>query len=91
MKEALVFNSSFEVIVTFSTNKRVTQPKSSLTVADTSTQERYPYSGQSFDGCRYTTCPIEGSKALTYAHPITVLDTVSTTKVYITHNFDRET
>jgi len=81
------FKRSYEIEVTFKSSIKVQRPRAALEAIELSNEEvkaelgtyvkpkgySYAYSGQSFDACRYTRCPIRPDVLSTYTYPFRTL------------------
>ncbi|WWD20977.1 hypothetical protein CI109_105457 [Kwoniella shandongensis] len=63
--------NNYTITLTYVSPLNATQPRSNLSARDRTSSEgseRFPYPGQSFDGCKYTTCPIVAQESSTFTY-----------------------
>ncbi|CAD6570218.1 MAG: hypothetical protein CYPHOPRED_003818 [Cyphobasidiales sp. Tagirdzhanova-0007] len=64
------FGNDYVISLEYTPLVSADQPRTSLEARDDSVDpsKRYPYSGQSFDACEYTTCPVQGGVSSMYTY-----------------------
>lgn len=76
--------SLYEIAITFTSFLDVASPRAGLQASEDIDEAEvgfpahgYSYSGQSFDACKYTSCPVRKNKLSTYTYPFFVYHSVS--------------
>ncbi|WVR09230.1 hypothetical protein IAU60_006294 [Kwoniella sp. DSM 27419] len=72
--------SNYTISLTYVPPFNSSQPRSNLLARDRTQSsgtgsDKFPYPGQSFDGCEYTTCPIIGQESSVYTYTFETLNT----------------
>ncbi|KAL8277684.1 hypothetical protein RQP46_009957 [Phenoliferia psychrophenolica] len=75
------FGANYTISVNFTSAISTTRPRSTVLARDDTVVPslRYPYSGQSFDGCTYTSCPIVANISQVYTYTMNTLLSMSAT------------
>ncbi|KAM0748213.1 hypothetical protein T439DRAFT_292042 [Meredithblackwellia eburnea MCA 4105] len=72
------FGVNYTISVNFTSFVNTTAPRSTILARDDTVVPtvRYPYSGQTFDGCAYTGCPITANIPQVYNYTMSTLKSV---------------
>ncbi|RSH95443.1 hypothetical protein EHS25_000535 [Saitozyma podzolica] len=69
----------YTINITYTPDLAATSPRSGLAAHDATESygaDSYAYSGQSFNGCEYTACPVVAAKESEYTYEFVTLDSV---------------
>ncbi|GAA5956968.1 hypothetical protein JCM21900_006719 [Sporobolomyces salmonicolor] len=85
------YGHNYTIEIEYTSYLQAEQPRSTLLARDDSTDpsQSYPYSGQTFDACAYTQCPVPSSQPSLYTYTLnTLLSPFDYLQFNVTQDFD---
>ncbi|GAA5891135.1 hypothetical protein JCM5296_004904 [Sporobolomyces johnsonii] len=85
------YGHNYTIEIEYTSYLQAEQPRSTLLARDDSTDpsQSYPYSGQTFDACAYTQCPVPSGQPSLYTYTLnTLLSPFDYLQFNVTQNFD---